>query len=95
MKFSIVFAVFAVIFAIGFVNGFPSENTKKTSSIVINDEITISGLDYRPEHPLAFFPAFQRDPRCTGQCSCIGTSCKCSCSGCTLDQCIIGCTLAC
>lgn len=91
MKFSILISLFVVILAIDISTGFPSQETKKTSSIVIDNGVTINGLDYIPEHPLRAFPFFERDTKCSGSCTCSGNKCSCSCSNCSNSLCLNGC----
>lgn len=93
MKCQIILAIFAMVLSVGF--GYTLEEDRKTSSIVINNGVKITGLDYRPEHPIHPFTNFERDAKCSGSCVCSGSSCDCSCSGCTFDQCLNGCLLAC
>lgn len=95
MNYSIVFAFLVVILAVDFGYGIPTEINDKTSSLVINNGVTITGLEYRGDHPLNPFTNLEKDAKCSGYCACSGNNCYCSCYGCTNSQCIGGCLAAC
>ena len=95
MKFLTIFLLFTVVLTVDFVFGYPSEDVKKTSSIIIDNGVTITGLDYRPDHPPHPFSNFGKDAKCNGYCVCYGNNCNCSCYGCSLGECVLGCTVAC
>jgi len=95
MKISIILCVFAIIFASDYAYGNPTGSSEKTSTIEINNGITIDGLPFKEDHPLISFGNSEKNAKCSGYCVCQGTKCKCSCSGCSLGQCVGGCLAAC
>lgn len=95
MKISIVFLLVVAIIAVVSGSSISSEDIKPTSSIVINNGVTITGLDYKPDHPPHPFSNFERDAKCSGSCVCSGNKCSCSCYNCTNSQCLGGCIVTC
>ena len=93
MKISIFLAIFSLLFF------FKSElvhsmATETISKIETNQGVTVSGLSLN-EHPMIAFGDRTRENKCSGNCVCIGSSCKCTCNSCTTSECLAGCVAAC
>ena len=95
MRISIFLTICLIIASIEYGYGIPAETSEKTSSIVINNGVTINGLAFKEDHPLIPFTNSGRDAKCNGSCVCSGNKCNCSCYSCTNNQCIAGCVAAC
>lgn len=93
MKFFFIFAIYAIMVSFEFAQGLPSE--ERTSSILMNNGVVLSGLEWKESHPLINFSKFERDSRCSGVCACTNGSCDCNCYSCTISQCVAGCLVAC